>query len=156
MGIGLGIFVTVTSILTATGSMVDKSSDPVTNDQVVHEIETIDHVMFDLDLVTFVRQRSFLRRTNPQLDWTTDSCSAPIVGESGRSFNFRNACIRHDFGYRNYKARGLFSADSRIRIDEQFRRDLDASCAPKKRTLKVRCTAWAEIYFTAVRLVGGP
>ncbi len=151
MGVGLGILVAVTGTLTVAGSVFERSLDPVTND-----IATIDYVVFNLDLVTFMRQRSSLRRTYPQLDWTTDGCSAPLVGESGRSFNFRNACIRHDFGYRNYKARGLFNTDTRTRLDGQFRRDLDALCAPKVRTFKVRCVAWAEIFFAAVRAAGGP
>ena len=34
-------------------------------------------------------------------DWITDGCSAPLVGSTGRSFNFRGPCRRHDFGYRN-------------------------------------------------------
>lgn len=151
MSVGLGMLIAVTSTLTVTFSVPEKSLDPVTND-----IATIDDVIFNLDLDTFIRQRSLLRRTYPQLDWTTDGCSAPLVGESGRSFNFRNACIRHDFGYRNYKARGLFTTDSRTRLDGQFRRDLDTLCAPKVRTFKVRCVAWAEIFFTAVRAAGGP
>lgn len=143
------MFVVVASTLTA--PVLERSPDPVAND-----IETIDHVMFDLDLISFIRQRSALRRTYPRLDWTTDGCSAPIVGESGRSFNFRHACMRHDFGYRNYKARDMFTTDARVRIDTQFRRDLDATCDPKVRTFKIRCIAWAEIFFTAVRLAGGP
>jgi hypothetical protein len=151
MGICLVTLVAVTSTLTVTGPVLERSPDPVVND-----IEIIDHVLFDLDLTTFIRQRSMLRHKYPHLDWTTDGCSAPIVGESGRSFNFRDACTRHDFGYRNYKDRGLFTSDSRTRIDEQFRRDLDASCAPKMQTFKVRCMAWAQVFFTAVRLAGGP
>lgn len=151
MGFGLGVLVAVTGALTATSPALDTPPGPAAN-----AIEVIDHVMFDLDLVTFIRQRSRLRRTYPQLDWTTDGCSAPIVGESGRSFNFRNACIRHDFGYRNYKAREMFTTDSRTHLDGQFRIDLDALCAPKVRTFKVRCAAWAEIFFAAVRAGGGP
>lgn len=151
MGFGLGVLVAVTSVLTVASPVPDRSPNPITTD-----IETINHVMFDLDLATFTRQRSSLRRTFPQLDWTTDGCSAPVVGDSGRSFNFRSACIRHDFGYRNYKARGVFTTEARTRIDGQFRRDLDASCAPKLRTFKVRCVAWAEIFFGAVRAAPGP
>ncbi len=151
MGFGLGMLVVVTSILTINGSALANSPHPIPIDTA-----TIDYVIFDLDLDTFIRQRSKLRRNYPQLNWTTDGCSAPLVGESGRSFNFRNACIRHDFGYRNYKARGLFNTDARTRLDGQFRRDLEALCAPKVRTFKVRCVAWAEIFFTAVRAAGGP
>lgn len=151
MGFGLGMLVAVTSVLTVTFP-----ASGMTSGMPMSEIEIINHVLFDLDLVTFTRHRSSFRRTYPQLDWTTDGCSAPVVGNSGRSFNFRSACIRHDFGYRNYKARGVFTTETRTRIDNQFRRDLDASCTTKLRTFKMRCLAWAEIFFSAVRLAGGP
>lgn len=151
MGFGLGMLVVVTSILTINGSALANSPRPIPNDTA-----TIDYVIFDLDLDTFIRQRSKLRRNYPQLNWTTDGCSAPVVGESGRSFNFRNACVRHDFGYRNYKAHDIFTAESRMRLDERFRQDLHTLCAPKVRTFKVRCAAWAEIFFAAVRTAGGP
>lgn len=151
MGLGLGMLVVVTSILTINGSALANSPRPIPNDTA-----TIDYVLFELDLNTFVRQRSMLRRTYPQLNWTTDGCSAPVVGESGRSFNFRDACIRHDFGYRNYKAHEMFTSDTRMRLDERFRQDLHTLCAPKVRTFKVRCAAWAEIFFAAVRTAGGP
>ena len=36
-----------------------------------------------------------------RLDWSSDGCSAPVVHSTGRSFDFTNACRRHDFGYRN-------------------------------------------------------
>lgn len=151
MGFGFGVLVVFTSILTINGSALANSPHPIPNDTA-----TIDYVMFDLDLDTFIRQRSKLRRNYPQLNWTTDGCSAPIVGESGRSFNFRNACVRHDFGYRNYKAHEIFTAESRMLLDERFRQDLHTLCAPKMRTFKVRCAAWAEIFFAAVRTAGGP
>ena len=151
MGFGFGMLVVVTSTLTINGSALANSPRPIPNDTA-----TINYVIFDLDLDTFVRQRSKLRRNYPQLNWTTDGCSAPIVGESGRSFNFRNACVRHDFGYRNYKAHEIFTAESRMLLDERFRQDLHTLCAPKMRTFKVRCAAWAEIFFAAVRTAGGP
>ena len=151
MGIGLGMLVAITSALSIATPVLDRFPHQAPN-----EFETINFVMFELDLASFIRQRPMLRRSNPQLNWTTDGCSAPIVGESGRSFNFRNACIRHDFGYRNYKANDVFTPDSRLRLDEQFRRDLHALCAPKIRTFKVRCAVWAEIFFAAVRSAGGP
>lgn len=150
MGFGFGMLVVFTTILTVNGSALANSPGPVPNDTA-----TIDYVLFDLDLNTFIRQRPKLRRTYPQLIWTTDGCSAPVVGESGRSFNFRNACIRHDFGYRNYKSRNMFTADSRLRLDELFRQDLHTLCAPRVRTFKVRCAAWAELFFAAVRSAGG-
>ena len=39
----------------------------------------------------------------PRLDWSSDLCSVPVVGEPQRSipqgFDYRAACERHDFGY---------------------------------------------------------
>ena len=151
MGIVVGMLVAVAGTITFSGSKFESPPQQIPNDMAV-----IDSLMFNLELNTFVRQRFTLRRTYPQLIWTTDGCSAPVVGESGRSFNFRNACIRHDFGYRNYKARGFFSTESRLRLDEQFRQDMFTLCGPKIRTFKVRCVAWAEIFYAAVRAGGGP
>ena len=118
------------------------------------EIDAVNYVTFTLDLQTFVRQRSALRRHYPNLDWTTDGCSAPVVGSAGRSFNFRSACARHDFGYRNYKRLLLLDEHIREQIDRQFRLDIESSCATKARTLRIRCFAWSEIFFIAVRVNG--
>ena len=94
-----------------------------------------------------------------RLDWGTDGCSAPIVQSTGRSFDFYNACRRHDFGYRNmsrFKNGRVWNQALRLRIDEQFRKDARASCTSKLRLAKVQCLAWAETYFRAVRSFGAP
>ena len=94
-----------------------------------------------------------------RLDWGTDGCSAPIVQSTGRSFDFYNACRRHDFGYRNmsrFKNGRVWSQALRVRIDGQFRKDARASCTSKLRLTKVQCLAWAETYFRAVRSFGTP
>ena len=90
-----------------------------------------------------------------RLDWSTDGCSAPIVQSTGRSFDFYNACRRHDFGYRNVKRLGQFNEVVRTKLDEQFRRDLESSCATQVRTRKIRCLIWAETFYVAVRATGG-
>jgi hypothetical protein len=125
-------------------------------DDTAADHELVSWIAFDLDLDTFSRSRSRLRREHPHLDWTTDGCSAPVVGSVGRSFDFRQACIRHDFGYRNFKRLGLFDAQSRLALDRRFREDMDESCATRRRTRRVRCVAWAEIYYAAVRATSGP
>ena len=54
-----------------------------------------------------------------RLDWSSDGCSAPVVHSTGRSFDFTNACRRHDFGYRNMsqvKNGRLWSEAMRLRI----------------------------------------
>ncbi|MCX6513283.1 MAG: hypothetical protein NTW88_00210, partial [Actinobacteria bacterium] len=48
------------------------------------DTEAVHYVSFTLYLQTFVRQRSALKRAYPLLDWTTDGCSAPVVGSEGR------------------------------------------------------------------------
>jgi len=113
------------------------------------DTEAVHYVSFTLDLQTFVRQRSALKRAYPLLDWTTDGCSAPVVGSEGRSFNFRSACWRHDF-----KRLGAFNEFVRLQIDEQFRLDTGTTCAPRVHTARFRCFAWAEVFFVAVRASG--
>ena len=94
-----------------------------------------------------------------RLDWSTDGCSAPIVQSTGRSFDFYNACRRHDFGYRNmsrFKDGRIWNAKLRLRIDKQFRKDARTSCIPKLRLTKRQCLAWAETYYRFVRAFGAP
>ncbi len=117
--------------------------------------QLVDALLFDIDLATFSRQRFTFTRAHPHLDWSTDGCSAPVVGNEGRSFNFRRACVRHDFGYRNYKRLGTFDETTRLALDERFRLDMIESCAPRRRTFKIRCLAWAQVFHASVRAVGG-
>ena len=154
MGIVLSMLVAVTSVLPAQLPPIIAN---ITQPQpVLSNVDAVRHIEFDLDIATFTRQRSSLRRLYPTLDWTTDGCSAPVVGSEGRSFNFRSACNRHDFGYRNFKNLGLFDTSTRTLIDEQLYRDMNTYCDSQRRTLKVRCIAWSEIFYTMVRAAGGP
>jgi Prokaryotic phospholipase A2 len=110
-------------------------------------------------------QRARVGAQPPWLDWTNDGCSTPSpigLGDTGRSFNFRMACQRHDFGYRNTKLYDQrfgtheWNAASRQRIDSTLLRDMRADCAPRPFTQRFNCRAWADIYYRAVRLAGGP
>ena len=149
MGFLLNSLVAVTSLLTV--YLPHRITPPVFESP----IEAVSYVMFDIDFSTFRRERFSLQRAYPFLDWTTDGCSAPVVGNEGRSFNFTHACMRHDFGYRNIKRLGQFNEIVRTKLDEQFRRDLESSCATQVRTRKIRCLMWAETFFVAVRATGG-
>lgn len=115
----------------------------------------VSQLVFGTDLDAFVKGRGAARRLHPHLDWTTDGCSAPVVGSSGRSFNFRSACVRHDFAYRNFARLGLLDAPMRARVDEVFRLDLMSTCSRKPTGSRIRCLAWSEVFFAAVRAVGG-
>ena len=115
-------------------------------------------LLFRTSLPAFVAITDSLVR-DVRLDWSTDGCSAPIVQSTGRSFDFYDACRRHDFGYRNmsrFKNGRVWSNALRLRIDAQFRRDARASCVFKIRLTKMQCLAWAETYFRAVRSFGAP
>lgn len=107
----------------------------------------------DEPLAEFLAERAAPGR-DPRMDWSTDGCSAPVVGDAGRSFDFGAACLRHDFGYRNARALGLFDEERRRRIDERFLHDMEAHCATRPPAQRRRCGRWARLFFSAVRRFG--
>ncbi|WP_051859701.1 phospholipase A2 [Streptomyces xanthophaeus] len=92
--------------------------------------------------------------------WSTNVCNSPAPNAVG-SYDFTLACIRHDFGYRNY--RDLFGETAFVtneagkqRMDLIFRQDLKEICdqrgfpkvyTPAERTA---CHQAATVYFGAV------
>ena len=84
-------------------------------------------------------------------NWTTDYCSTSPDNPFG--FPFANSCVRHDFGYRNYKAIGTFSAN-KARIDSAFYADLKRVCARYSGATNGACTSLAWTYYNAVRVFG--
>lgn len=86
-------------------------------------------------------------------DWSTDLCTwAP---DNPLGFAFEPACIRHDFGYRNYKAAQRFAAN-KDRLDLAFYGDLQRICATYSDALRPPCYALATLYYEAARLLGRP
>ena len=115
-------------------------------------------LMFRKSLPSFIAEAQSTTH-DVRLDWSTDGCSAPVVGSTGRSFDFYAACWRHDFGYRNmsrFKSGRLWTEALRLRIDERFRKDMRDSCTSKIRVTRLQCLTWAETYFRAVRNFGAP
>lgn len=84
-------------------------------------------------------------------DWSTDYCSSSPDNPFG--FPFNRSCVRHDFGYRNYKAIGAFAAN-KSRIDSAFYADLKRVCANYGGATKVSCDSLAWTYYNAVRVFG--
>jgi Prokaryotic phospholipase A2 len=84
-------------------------------------------------------------------DWSTDYCSDSPDQPLG--FDFRLPCWRHDFGYRNYKAVGTFSAN-KSRIDDYFYFDLKAKCATYNVIVRPSCNGLAWTYYQAVKAFG--
>lgn len=84
-------------------------------------------------------------------DWSTDYCSNSPDNPLG--FDFRLSCHRHDFGYRNYKAMGLFSAN-KSRLDDAFYSDMKRKCATYNSYVRPACYSLAWTYYQAVRAFG--
>ena len=91
--------------------------------------------------------------------WDSDKCSAPVLGSAGKTYDFSDACRRHDFGYRNFSridGGKKWTKALRERVDRRFLSDMNASCAARKKIERGACRTWAELYYTAVRRYGGP
>ena len=160
------VLVAVTSLLTVSptvASAVGAGGDAITDGQYVQ------HLGFDISLNEFsARARAHIgSRGTPAdtwFDWSTDLCSAPLVGNTGRSFNFTEACRRHDFGYRNtqllerrYGGNGAYwNVATRKRIDRQFLADAKAHCATRWLFDRPSCYSWAYTFYGAIRIAGGP
>lgn len=118
----------------------------------------LERLLFRSSLATFVKEADSPKR-DARMDWTTDGCSAPVVGSTGRSFNFYNACRRHDFGYRNYskiKNGTLWTTTLRARVDAVFKRDMNADCAKRNATERANCLGWMDLFYNVVRTYAGP
>ncbi len=85
------------------------------------------------------------------LNWSTDYCSSSPDNPLG--FDFALSCWRHDFGYRNYKEMGQFSAN-KSRLDSAFYEDLKRRCARYNWAVRPACTSLAWTYYQAVRAFG--
>lgn len=107
----------------------------------------------DASLDDFLRYRSSAGRDRA-LDWSTDHCSAPILGSRGIGYDFTDACVRHDFGYRNYKRLGIFGR-TRGTVDRVFLRDMRAHCATRGLLMRPHCHQRALQYWAGVRAFGG-
>ncbi|MGW7694298.1 phospholipase [Streptomyces asiaticus] len=86
-----------------------------------------------------------------QFDWSTDYCSSSPDNPFG--FPFQTACARHDFGYRNHKAMGIFDAN-KARIDSAFYEDLKRVCNAYSGATKTSCDGTAWTYYQAVKIFG--
>lgn len=84
-------------------------------------------------------------------DWSTDYCSSSPDNPFG--FPFQTSCARHDFGYRNYKAAGTFSAN-KARTDSAFHEDLKRVCGAYSGAKRTSCNGTAWTYYQAVGVFG--
>ncbi len=165
MRIIVRVLVAVTSILT----VLTPSAQPTIASLGSRESETgyLDELMFHTSLANFIaiaadRVGPDSRAGDTSLDWSTDLCSAPGIRSTGRSFDFGDACRRHDFGYRNSVlleqrwSIDVWDHDARKRIDEQLLADMKQHCKHRRLLDRPTCRGWAYTFYGAVRLAGGP
>jgi Flp pilus assembly pilin Flp len=122
---------------------VSGDMDPGTRD-------IVDQYISDASLQEFLDYRNSDER-DPRLDYSTDECSAPVLGNS--PFNFKDACLRHDFGYRNYKKLGVFK-EMKSTVDKRFLQDMKDHCAEQSVWKRPACYGMAYTYYNAVKAFG--
>ncbi|NDG10789.1 MAG: hypothetical protein EB111_02920 [Actinobacteria bacterium] len=126
------------------------------------DVAVLDRLVFSTPLQQFRIERSRAKRLHRWIITATDGCTAPLIGSSGKSFDFRVACERHDLAYANYSTLSRMNlgvewdAALRARVDDQFQRDLQESCLRRRHSERLRCDAWVVVFFHAVRLAAGP
>ena len=121
-------------------------------------LQVAERLVLKESLATFLAAAASPNRDS-RLDWSSDGCSAPVVESTGRTFDFTEACRRHDFGYRNIaklENGRRWDAGMRAKVDAVFRRDMRAHCAKRPAVARVACRTWAEVYYRVVRARGGP
>jgi len=133
------------AIVPATGS---RAATPVRPEP---ETTLVERLMA-ADLGEFLAYRASAARDG-RLDYSTDECTAPIAGNAGSTYDFTEACLRHDFGYRNLGRLGLLDARRRS-VDERFLADMRGHCLTRAALVLIRCLEWARTYYRAVRGFG--
>ena len=149
----LHVFIAVTSVLTVAPPADAGPVHSASADQAY-----VERLLYSTSITSFVAAVD----SDDWYDWSTDSCSAPLVGNTGRSFNFTNSCRRHDFGYRNLQlldrryGPGHWTGSTRKRVDRLFLSDMKRHCWSRPWYDEPTCLAWARAFYAAVRLAGGP
>ncbi len=153
----LRVLVAVTSILTVLSPATPGSASQHTGPG---DLAVVERLLYATTMAEF---RTTARTGDPWFDWTSDGCSAPLVGNTGRSFDFTVACQRHDFGYRNlrlleqrYGGGTFWNTRARERVDKQFLADMRAHCRGRRWYDGPTCTSWAYTFYGVVRVAGGP
>lgn len=160
--VACSVAITLLAALPATRGVATSQTRARAGSITTPDRSVVDYLVFEVPLERFRAERSRIKRRHRWLVTVTDGCSAPITGSAGRSFNFRTACERHDLAYSNYQLlarHGLgvtWDAAFRARVDDRFQSDLQQSCTKRRHSERLRCDAWAVVYFHAVRVAAGP
>ncbi|SCK40134.1 phospholipase A2 [Streptomyces sp. WMMB 714] len=143
-----GLVVSSAALLAVMGSATTAVADPADKPQVLSSWTQTSASSQNAFLAARANQGNWAAYN---FDWSTDVCSSSPDNPFG--FPFENGCIRHDFGYRNYKAQGTFEAN-KARVDSAFYEDLKRVCAGYSGATKASCDALAWTYYQAVKVLG--
>ncbi|GAA2303431.1 phospholipase [Streptomyces hawaiiensis] len=143
-----GLAATTLSLVTLVGAATSASAAPADKPQVLANWTQTSASSYGTWAAARANQAAWAAYA---FDWSTDYCSSSPDNPFG--FPFSMSCARHDFGYRNYKAAGTFSAN-KSRLDSAFYEDLKRVCAAYSGGTKTSCTSTAWTYYQAVRAFG--
>jgi hypothetical protein len=146
------------TLVAISGLWMVLSSPFVEASRLPNEFQVATRLTFAIPLDEFSKIAQSPTR-DKRLDWTTDGCSAPIIGSTGRTFDFTEPCRRHDFAYRNFKVidgGAKWTSTLRDRVDRRFRSDMRAHCTKRSRLDRPTCRTWAETFYRFVRTYAGP
>ncbi|MFJ8164180.1 phospholipase A2 [Streptomyces sp. NPDC096136] len=104
--------------------------------------------------------RDAYRKGQPDIyefNWSTNYCNFPAPDIALGVYDFRDACARHDFLYRNYKDIHGDKAfqnnpDGQARADEILRLDMIDTCSKQVIGSRQICESHAAAYYEGVRL----
>lgn len=89
-------------------------------------------------------------------DWSTDGCTASLPGYGE---TFKQPCMQHDFGYRNYGGQGKLklspTEETRAWIDKRFLQEMNRVCDEPAIADEKDCRNNATAMWVGVTIFGG-
>ncbi|WP_159030810.1 phospholipase A2 [Streptomyces sp. 769] len=103
---------------------------------------------------TYRQFPTYAQQHEKPFDWTTDGCSPPTPRPWAKVFH--DACVIHDFGYRNYGGEGLRLDPTEARrktIDDRLLEEMLRICRDQPNALP-DCPGAARTMYQVVRQFG--
>lgn len=112
------------------------------------------------DLVDAIETWTAAKQLRPRpFNWSDDGCSFIRYAAPGDAAFFHDACLRHDFGYRNYGNGLRLQRDdgTKQQIDNKLLDDMDYICDTRVSVVeRPECYARAQYTYEGVYNLGGP
>lgn len=108
-----------------------------------------DYYLFEVPLPDFLIAR---QQHKEELDWSSNGCTG--APEKLGYWKFHDACLRHDFGYRNYRIQNRCNTRNKKKIDQKFHNDLRDMCDDRTKYTHAGCKAAAWTYYHFAKKFG--